>query len=217
MKKTIKKFYETFDFAKIITHPPKSIQNFLDGEIDFIKKYIKPNKVILEVGCGYGRLLEPLSKNAKKIVGIDFSKPLLDRAEENLYKNKNLELLLMDAKCMGFDDKTFDYVLCLDASFGNMPGIELDVLKQMERVCKKGGEVILSVFSDNAKYAQIENLTRVGLKNIKDDGKAIYTSEGFYSKRFSKEDLNELFKKVSLECKITKICSINYIAIGKKD
>lgn len=215
--KNVKKFYETFDFAKIITNPPKPIQEFLDQEIKFIKKYIKPNKVILEVGCGYGRLVKILSKNAKKVVGIDFSKPLLDKAKKNLFDKKNVELFLMNAEDIKFGNRSFDYVLCLDASFGNMPSIELKTLKQMKRVCKQNGEIIISVFSENAKKAQIENYTRIGLKNIRDDGKAIHTDEGFYSRRFTKDNLKELFDKINLKCKIIKICSINYIVIAKNN
>ena len=33
--KTIKEFYENFDFEKVVTNPPKLIQEFLDGEIKF--------------------------------------------------------------------------------------------------------------------------------------------------------------------------------------
>jgi len=216
MKKTIKDFYETFDFEKMITNHPKPIQDFLDGEIKFIKEHIKSNKIILEVGCGYGRLLEILGRRAKKAIGVDFSKRMINLAKERLASKKNVELHLMNANNLKFDDESFDYVVCLDNSFGNIPNIELDVLKEMTRVCKKRGEVIVSVFSDNAKEIQIENYKRIGLKGIKDDGKAIHTEEGFYSRRFTKEELNKLFNKCGLKCKIIKICPINYIAYAIK-
>ncbi|MBW2991424.1 class I SAM-dependent methyltransferase [Candidatus Woesearchaeota archaeon] len=136
--KDVKHFYETFDFEKVLKDAPKPIQDFLDGEIEFIKKHIPVGKEILEVGSGYGRLLEILSATAKKAVGIDFSNYLLERSRKTLADKENVELHFMYAEKMSFKDETFDYVVCLDNTFGNMPGIELNVIKEMTRVCKKG-------------------------------------------------------------------------------
>ncbi|MEI6850323.1 MAG: class I SAM-dependent methyltransferase, partial [archaeon] len=171
---------------------------------------------LVEIGCGYGRLLSLLSDKGKTVTGIDFSKSLIDKAKFNLSKKKNVKILEMNAAKLNFDDNAFDFVLCLDASFGNMPNIEEQVLKEMKRVCKIGGTLIISVFSENAKKAQMENYKRIGLTNIKDDGIAVHTSEGLYSRRFSKNELDELFFKISLKCKISKLSKINYIAIAKK-
>ena len=169
-KKTVKKFYETFDFEKMIdSQAPKLIQEFLDGEIKFISEYIKPDSSILEIGCGYGRLLKILSKKSKQLVGIDFSKRMVELSKQNLKEEQNVSIQLMEADKLTFKNDFFDYVVCLDNSFGNMPKIELDVLKEMKRVCKKGGEIILSVFSENAKDVQIENYERIGLTEIQDD------------------------------------------------
>lgn len=211
----VKQFYESYDFEKMITGgPPEQIQKFLDGEVTFLEQHLPPGKRVLEVGCGYGRLLEVLGKNAKLAVGIDFSAPLLNRAKANLAPMENVELHLMHAERMEFEDESFDAVLCLDATFGNMPGIEEEVIAQMIRVCKRGGEVIISVFSEEAKDVQIVNYNRIGLTGIQDDGCAIHTAEGFYSRRFSKDELRRLFR--GLDCKVIKICPINYLVIGRK-
>jgi len=208
----VRRFYETFDFEGMITNPPKLIQDFLDGEIDFIKKHIN-GKSILEIGCGYGRLLKIMKMKNKRIVGIDFSQRMVDLAKKNV---ENVEIYQMNANKLNFESGEFDEVVCLDNSFGNMPGIELDALQEMTRVCKKGGEIIISVFSENARDVQIENYKRIGLKEVRDDGDAIKTKEGFYSRRFKKEELEELFRKCGLKCNINKICPVNYIAYAIK-
>ena len=212
----VKRFYETFDFEKIITRPPKLIQMFLDGEIEFLEQYLEGGKSILEVGCGYGRLLNVLKRKADRVVGIDFSLSLLEKAKKKLGNNNAAKLLLMPAEKMRFDSDSFDYVVCLDATFGNMPGLELSVLKEMKRVCKSGGQVIVSVFSHNAKRVQFENYKRVGLTGIWDDGIAVHTAEGFYSRRFTKKQLRNLFSQVGLSPKIGKLCPVNYIVIASK-
>ena len=215
--KAVKRFYETFDFERMIDKKsPELIQEFLDGEIEFINKHIKNNSSILEIGCGYGRLLQILAKNSKKVIGIDFSKNMVNLSKNNLGNHQNVIIELMDANKLSFKDNSFDYVVCLDNSFGNMPKIEQEVINEMKRVCKIGGEIIISVFSDNAKNTQMENYQRIGLTNIKDDGQAIQTTEGLYSRRFSDLELKELFNGASLKCKIIKICPINYVAYATK-
>ncbi|MFH1592507.1 MAG: methyltransferase domain-containing protein [Candidatus Woesearchaeota archaeon] len=214
--KSIERFYNEFDFEKMITGPPRPIQEYLDEEVNFLKKHIQPRKNILEIGCGYGRLLEVLSLKAKKVIGIDYSKQLLNKAKQKLIGKTNAELRLMNAKKLDFEDNSFDYVVCLDNTYGNMPGIEFQVLKEMVRVCKPKGEIIISVFSENAKDVQIENYKRIGLTNVRNKGNAIHTDEGFYSRRFTREDLMKLFWKARLKSKITRVCSVNYMAFAIK-
>ena len=210
----IKKFYNTFDFENMITNPPKLIQEFLDGEVKFVKEHLVKGKTILEIGCGYGRLLEILSGSAKKVVGIDFSQRMISLAKERLKNHSNVEVDIMEANALKFEDNFFDYVVCLDNSFGNMPNIEEEVIREMKRVCKKDGEIIISVFSENAKDSQIENYKRIGLTEVKDTGKAIRTGEGFYSRRFEKKELIDIFEKIGLKCRIIRVSPINYIALS---
>ncbi|OHA79776.1 MAG: hypothetical protein A2675_04180 [Candidatus Yonathbacteria bacterium RIFCSPHIGHO2_01_FULL_51_10] len=217
LPKTVQDFYRDFNFEEVITNPPLPIQKFLDEEIKFISRHVKQGSKILEVGCGYGRLLNILAEKADKIVGIDFSEPLLEKAHESFKNRKNVELWFMDAQKMSFEDESFDYVLCLDATFGNMPGIEEKVLNEMKRVTKDTGEVVISVFSENAKDAQLENYHRIGLTGIKDDGAAVTSKEGFYSRRFTKKQLQELFERARLSCDVISLCPINYVATGRKN
>lgn len=216
-KQSVRKFYETFDFKKMLIDSPKLILDFLSGEIAFIEKHFKSNSSILEIGCGYGRLLEILASKSSKLIGIDFSKRMVGLSKQNLSKIQNVSVELMEADRLSFKNESFDYVVCLDGGFGNMPNIELDVLKEMKRTCKKGGEIIVSVFSEDAKEVQKENYGRIGLTGIRDDGEAIHTTEGFYSRRFTREGLMGLFNNIGLKCEIIKICPVNYIAYAIKN
>jgi ubiquinone/menaquinone biosynthesis C-methylase UbiE len=215
-KPNVKQFYERFRFEDMLTNPPKPILDFLDGEKTFLQERLKPGKRILEIGCGYGRLLGLLSDRARKVVGIDFSRSLLKRAKQNTSDLGNLQLFLMDATNLGFADSSFDYALCADSGFGNMPGIENQVLSEIVRVTKPGGQIVISVFSENAKEAQIDNYQRIGLQGIWDDGTAIHTDEGFYSRRFSRDDLSGLFAELGLSPSFVTVCNENHIAIAKK-
>ncbi len=73
--------------------------------------YLAPKKrdVILDLGCGTGRLTIPLSKNCKKIIGIDFSERMLEVARKKSVGYKNIEYRRLDArKRLPFASSSFD-------------------------------------------------------------------------------------------------------------
>ncbi len=212
----VRKFYETFDFSKIITNSPKQIQDFLDKENEWIRNHLWIGKNVLEIGCGYGRLTEKIASLAKSIAGIDYSLPLIEKSRISLVALSNISLALMDATELGFAKNIFGSVVCFNASFSNMPGIEIKVLREMKRVCKNGGEVIFSVLSEKAKKAQLENYLRLGLKIINQDKNSITTKEGLVSCRFSRKDLEFLLNRMKMEYEIIEFCSIGYLVIAKK-
>jgi len=213
--RSVKQFYSSFDFERVVTDGPAPIQEFLDEELRFLKNHIQDHRDILEIGCGYGRLIKELAPKARAIAGVDYSHTLLEKARQELRNHHNVALYLQHAEEFMPKSK-FDYVICMDATFGNMPGIEQQVLHNMYDACKSSGEVILSVFSEQARDAQIANYKRIGLTGITDLGNAITTAEGMYSRRFSKKELTELMQVVGLECSVSKLCPINYVAIGRK-
>lgn len=215
--KKVKKFYEIFDFSKIITNPPEQTQEFLDNEDKWIEKYPWSGKDILEIGCGYGRLTEKIAPLTKNIIGIDFSVPLVYESKKLLVGFPNTSLFIMDAARLGFAENVFDSVVCLNASFSNMPNIETIVIKEMKRVCKIGGEVIISVLSEKAENDQLEKYHQAGLHVISNQDNLIITKEGLHSKRFSKNDLHKLLLKIGgLKYEIKEFCSIGYLIIATK-
>lgn len=222
-EKTVKEFYEHFDFERMVNDPPDLIKGFFSDELAFLKsdffgKVVEPDSDMLEIGCGYGRLLKVLCEHTRRLVGIDFSRTMIDKARQNLVDKANVEIYLMDADKLQFPDEAFDNVVCLAQTFGNMPGIEINVLREMKRVTKKGGKVIINVFSEIMKEAQAENYKRLELANVRDDGTGYHTDDGFYSRRFTREQLTELFSVAGLVCGISEFSHTksNYFAVAVK-
>ena len=96
-------------------------------------------------------------------------------------------------------------------TFGDMLSTKTKVLSEMKRVVKKGGKIIISVFSENALKERVENLKRAGFKIIKIKNSNIYTKEGLITEQFTKEKLENIFKKAGLNDKFTKLNPISYI------
>ncbi len=98
---------------------------------------------ILDVGVGTGISLSDYSR-ANKIVGVDYSEPMLRKALARVREHKlgNVEALaVMDAQRLGFPDASFDAVVA-QYVITAVPDPEA-TLDEFARVTKPGGEIIL--------------------------------------------------------------------------
>jgi ubiquinone/menaquinone biosynthesis C-methylase UbiE len=88
---------------------------------------------------------------------------------------------------MHFEDNIFDYVLCLGNTFGNFGKNKYKILREMKRVTKNNGKIILSVYSEKALPERIKGYKKVGVK------------------------IKKIFKKAGLNAKIIELNPISYI------
>lgn len=96
---------------------------------------------ILEVGVGTGKNLD-FYPPEKRVTAIDFSPGMLSRARRKVEEKKvNVDLKEMDVQKLRFDDQTFDTVLATFV-FCSVPN-PIQGLKEVKRVCRKGGRIIL--------------------------------------------------------------------------
>ena len=110
---------------------------------------LKPGATMLDIATGAGAVLLPAARllgSKGHVTGIDLSDGLLRQAEalaraEGL---TNVELRKMDAEHLEFHDRTFDFVTCA-FSLQFFPDMEA-ALHEMQRVCKPGGWLGLTMF-----------------------------------------------------------------------
>lgn len=210
----VRRFYESVDFERMITEPPRLIAECIARENGIIREFSASFGDVLEVGCGSGRILRML-RSAGRIVGIDFCEAMVGRARADC-SGLGVEVCLMNADRLDFPDESFDTVLCLNHTMSNMPGIEQDVLREMYRVCRRSGRIMMSAYSERARDAQVENYLRLGLHIGKEDDNAVNVEEGLYSRRFSPREIRGLFRSVGLSCDIVSLNAISYFAVAKK-
>jgi phosphatidylethanolamine/phosphatidyl-N-methylethanolamine N-methyltransferase len=132
---------------------------------------LRPNDVTLEVGIGTGLNL-PLYPPTSRLVGIDLSQEMLDKAVERVQTlgMPNVTLKVMDATKLDFADSEFDKALAT-YTISAVPD-PVAVLREMRRVVKPGGViVILNHFRSERKLTGwLEDLvapvcTRLGWKS----------------------------------------------------
>jgi 2-polyprenyl-6-hydroxyphenyl methylase/3-demethylubiquinone-9 3-methyltransferase len=121
------------------------VRKYLEAEIGFIRQKIHLGDFVLELGCGYGRIIPQLAAQSDLIVGIDTSYSSIIYVIKN---TNHCHLLVMNALNLGFPDQTFDRVSCIQnglSAFHIDPRI---LIREAVRVTKPGGSAIFSSYTD---------------------------------------------------------------------
>ena len=126
--------------------PPRT-RAYLEAEIKFVLKRTKPSMVVLELGCGYGRVLERLLPAVHIAFGIDTSLASLRMALEFMEGKPSLRLACMDAIYMGFRDRIFDVTLCIQNGICSFAVDQQQLFREALRVTRSGGLVLFSSYS----------------------------------------------------------------------
>ncbi|WP_042162565.1 demethylmenaquinone methyltransferase [Paenibacillus gorillae] len=109
------------------------------------KMNVQPGQTALDLCCGTCDWTIALAKasGSGKIVGLDFSQNMLDVGATKIKEqqlDRQIKLVQGNAMELPFEDNSFDYVT-IGFGLRNVPNY-LQVLKEMERVVKPGGQVV---------------------------------------------------------------------------
>jgi SAM-dependent methyltransferase len=115
--------------------------NDLEAELRRVKLEERGNWRALEIGCGPGRLMRPMSRHFVEIHGVDVSGEMIALARENLQDVPHAHPHVTDdASLSEFDNESFDFVYSY-AVFRQIRSREivLQYLLEMQRVLRVGG------------------------------------------------------------------------------
>ncbi len=115
------------------------------------------NRVILDIGCGYGRYAVPLAKH-NEVIGIDVSRAMLQRLKRN---SRSVASIIADAKHLPFIDETFDAIISI-ATLYYIDKWEFAIY-EIARVLKLNGLAIL----DFRGYSIYNILREITLRSLK--------------------------------------------------
>lgn len=155
---------------------------------------------VLEVGVGTGRNLKYYPADCR-VIGIDKSEGMLQKAREKTEGRKNITLYPMDAEHLEFPDNSFDYVV-ITFVLCTIPD-PVKALREMRRVLKPSGELIAleHVHSDYPFIDFIEHLINPVLFLLLGDHTTRHTvnnieKAGFTIKEAKKLAFKDVFRKI---------------------
>lgn len=123
------------------------IRRYLDAEIRFVTDVTRGAASILELGCGYGRVLKQIGLGAKRVVGCDTSQTSLELARSYVLPRRNIHLVRTDAACLSFPANVFDCVVCIQNGISAF-GVDRAMLAaEAVRVARRKGRILFSSYS----------------------------------------------------------------------
>ena len=185
------------------------VKQYLNAEIDFALERMKPGAKVLELGCGYGRILERLTTKAGLVTGIDTSLDSLLLARQTS-AGTSFFLAAMNAVQTAFKDDSFDVTACLQNGISAFKVDQKDLIAEAVRVTRPGGTILFSSYAAQFWPDRLEwfrHQAGLGLLGKIDEAATgdgvIVCKDGFRATTIRPEDFEVLVTELGLAPKIT--------------
>jgi 2-polyprenyl-6-hydroxyphenyl methylase/3-demethylubiquinone-9 3-methyltransferase len=203
------------------------IRQYLEAEIRHVSSLLRPTDLVLELGCGYGRVASRLACRAARVVGIDTSEASLQLARTTVPTHERCTFLCMDALALGFPDDTFDAVVCVQNGICAFNADPEALLREALRVARPGALVLCSTYADGfwpERLAWFEAQAAEGLLGPIDhaasgDGTIVCT-DGFRAGRMTAAGFVSLCARVGVHGEIREVDGSSLfcrIVAGRRD
>ena len=122
-----------------------------------VQSFVVEGDEILECACGTGLLTMAMASKCKSLIATDFSAKMLKRAKKKCKRYQNVQFELGNILRMDYPDNHFDKVVA-----GNVIHLldqPLKALNELDRLCKKGGKIIIPTYM-NKKNGQSNSFVK---------------------------------------------------------
>ena len=187
------------------------IRQYLDAEIHFVRERIRPDDRVLELGCGYGRVLTKLRRTATQVFGIDTSLASLRHASQ-VAGATDMHLCLMNAVQTAFKSNCFDMTVCIQNGISAFRVNQRSLLMEAMRITRPGGSVLFSSYAENfwphrldwfraqAEYGLLGEIDEAATGNG-----VIVCKDGFRATTIGPDDFRSLVQEVGTTASITTV------------
>ena len=151
---------------------------------------VSSEKTVLDLACGTAIVGCEFAKYAKHVTGIDITKEMLHEAKK-LKKEKKLENITFELNSvdnLSYEENFFDIVFTR-YSFHHFLDVN-QVFKEMIRVCKPNGKIIVVDVALEEKYAQAYN----NMEKLRDPSHTRALTNTEFEQLFSNKQLSNCSK-----------------------
>ena len=194
---------------KVYDIAPQRIRQYMEAEVAFVLSRLNEGDKVLDLGCGYGRIIPDLLTKAGLVFGIDISYQNILYGKRFLHGVQNCVLMEMDAAHLSFPDKMFDAVICIQNGISAFKVEPETLIKESIRVTKPGGKLIFSTYSPiiwDDRFEWFRKQTAEGLLGEIDEAKTgngnIVCKDGFTATTFSPDQFLQLAEKLDRKATI---------------
>ncbi len=135
---------------------------------------------ILDVGCGTGIIMKSLS-NFGEVYGVDVSSEAINFCKQRGLKNVKKGSI----DNLGFKEETFDAVGCFDVLYHKAIEDDEAALRQLYKVCKRGGRLFITDSAMKCLWSQHDVATQARTRYSKEEMKAKLERAGFAVEKIS--------------------------------
>jgi ubiquinone/menaquinone biosynthesis C-methylase UbiE len=201
-------------WTRIIKNPSPKYRELFQKETEYLINKIPINSSVLDVGCGDGRVIKIILETTQNITGVDNESAAIQEAKERLASFPSVKLFVADGMQLPFEDKVFDVVVFM-MTLVNLGQNKVAILKEIQRVLKIDGVVILSVYSEDAYETRLATYTEIGLP-IKSVSGGNFTFDAMdtakTSEQFSQMELTSIAQEAGFKVvDIQKVDEIAYL------
>jgi SAM-dependent methyltransferase len=137
-------------------------RNQTERQLSFLKSILGHEGYVLDLACGSGRHMIPLSGEGYCVVGLDISRKLLSIAKKRC---PDALVVLGDMRHLPFKEDTFTVVVNLDTSIGYLPSQSDDEASfaEAKKALKENGCFVVDIFNKKQlahKYLNKEPVTK---------------------------------------------------------
>ena len=147
-----------------------------------VAELIQPTDFVLECACGTGAISKAIAEKCQQLIATDASSRMLKVAKKKCRKFSNAEFTLADIMRLDYADNSFDKVVA-----GNVIHLLEEphaALKELERVCRDGGQMIIPTYVNMEKKGKTDVFVR-----------AIDKAGASFKRQFTYETYQEFFSE----------------------
>jgi SAM-dependent methyltransferase len=188
------------------------IRQYLEAEIRFVISNICDTNLVLELGCGYGRVMRAVSPFVSMIFGVDISRASLELAKSYMKPFRNHRIFQMDASSTAFRPGIFDGVFCIQNGISAFGVNKKNLIAEAVRLTEPHGAILFSSYSPKIWQERLEwfrKQSQLGLLGEIDEERTcegtIMCKDGFTATTVSGNQFAELCNGLGLEASIIEI------------